>query len=333
MKTLVIGGTGFLGYYVALELAPLRDEVVLFGRGKLLLGQNLPAQVRIQTGDMASLDASGLADLVRDFDEIVFAAGKDDRTLVKVSPLEYFMHENVTMLERVFRAMFHAKESSRVKAFVLFNSFFATAARRHPEWKLAETHPYIHSRMMQQKLIDTFRPKLPEVGFSILEIPFVMGTIPGEAGLFTPLALWLRRLPFVVIFPGTISLVTAQDVAKATRHALESPQGLGALPLSSWDVSWKEWIDLFLEEMDVTRPVFVLPKGFFNQTFSAMSVLLKLRGYQSGLDQKLLAELLCKDLAVGLSPDWPGEEASPEEKKRRVKASIREIVKSAEHVR
>lgn len=293
-KTLVLGGAGFLGYHLALELAPHRQAVVLYGRGILPVQAVLPKTVTLIHGNLDSLSSEKLVELLGGFDEIIFAAGKDDRKWIKGSAWQLFFHENVTLLERVLVAL----RGLPVQSFVLYNSFFATAARKHPEWGLEKRHPYIASRLGQQALIEEHRPHLGELGITVLEIPFVMGALPGRPSLFVPLLKSLRRFPIMIVLDGSISLASAQDIALATKIALESPRGLGVLPITTFNLNWKEWIELILKEMQIARPVLILPKWLIQIAFTSYYYVLKWRGLEMGLDLRFLAMLLGQKLAV-----------------------------------
>lgn len=299
-RTLVFGGTGFLGYHLAQELAPFREEVVLFGRGEFCSAAQtlLPSNVRVQHGDIGGLTAAKLHELADTFDEVVYAAGADDRRLVNLkkyaSPAAYFHEQNVDILQRVLTACVEKP----VKSFVLYNSYFATQARLHPEWRLAEKHPYIASRVAQVTMIEQYAADFPNVRFGILEIPFVMGATPGHPSLFAPLVQSLRRMPVFFVFPGKTALITAQDVARATRKALTSPPGSVHVALNSYGIEWRDWINEILKCMQVRRSVVVLPSSVFQSMMHLAHLGLRLSGKGSGLDLRVLMDLLGQDLSL-----------------------------------
>ncbi len=323
-RTLVFGGTGFLGYYLAQELASHREEVVLFGRGTFSTAAKtqLPDNVRVQRGDIGGMTASELRELVEVYDEIVYAAGADDRRLVNLekyaSPAAYFHEQNVGLLERVLTASM----GRRIQSFVLYNSYFATHARLHPEWRLTEKHPYIASRVAQVRLIEKYAADWPGVSFGILEIPFVMGATPGHPSLFAPLVQSLRRMPVFFVFPGKTVLITAQDVARATRIALTRPPSSVYVPLETYGIEWSAWIKEILRCMHVRRPVAVLPLAMFKAGCHLGHLGLRLSGKGSGLDLRVLMDFLGQDLSL------PGGKDAAEGLPPEMMDAIRDLVAS-----
>ena len=79
MKTLVIGGTGFLGAYIVDELLANAQPVAVLTRNPDRARQEMPAGVEIIEGDLAGLDQDALTSMLTPFSKLVFAAGVDER--------------------------------------------------------------------------------------------------------------------------------------------------------------------------------------------------------------------------------------------------------------
>jgi nucleoside-diphosphate-sugar epimerase len=69
---------------------------------------------------------------------LIFAAGADDRTIPDAPAYPFFYKANVESTARLLRL---ARQAG-VKKAVVFSSYFVYFARKWPEMKLGEKHPY-----------------------------------------------------------------------------------------------------------------------------------------------------------------------------------------------
>ena len=107
-------------------------------------------QVKVHLCDIASLTDDELILLFQGYDALVFAAGVDDRVTPKRPAYPFFVKHNVESVKRVFSL---AREAG-VKRGVVLGSYFAYFDRLWPEMKLSQHHPYIRSRVEQDKSSD-----------------------------------------------------------------------------------------------------------------------------------------------------------------------------------
>ena len=103
MKVLVIGGTGFLGYYTCLKLLARGHAVSALARPPLPTEDLLPAEVRLTLADLDSLPDEELLELLRGQDGLIFAAGVDDRVDPASPAYPFFYKGNVLATERMMQ--------------------------------------------------------------------------------------------------------------------------------------------------------------------------------------------------------------------------------------
>lgn len=83
MKVTIIGGTGLLGYHAMRELIKRGHKVSILALPPLPAVGLFPEDVSIHLRDLNQLADAEVADLLRDQDAVVFAAGVDDRVTPK----------------------------------------------------------------------------------------------------------------------------------------------------------------------------------------------------------------------------------------------------------
>jgi nucleoside-diphosphate-sugar epimerase len=76
---------------------------------------------------------------------LIFAAGVDDRVVPKAPAWEFFRRGNVEATRRIVR---FARQAG-LGHMVVFSSYFVAFNRLWPLLKMAETHPYLSSRVAQ----------------------------------------------------------------------------------------------------------------------------------------------------------------------------------------
>ena len=156
-----------------------------------------------------------LISLFRGKDVLVFAAGVDDRATPKKPAYPFFVKHNVESVKRVFTL---ARQAG-VSRGVVLGSYFAYFDRLWPEMKLAVHHPYIRSRVEQTKA--AFDAGQDEMSISVLELPYIFGSMPGRVPLWKPLIKDILS-PFPLFYPaGGTTCVTVHQVAQAICGAVE----------------------------------------------------------------------------------------------------------------
>jgi nucleoside-diphosphate-sugar epimerase len=212
---LIVGGTGTIGGYIALEAHSLGYAVTIGGR-KSMKGVPILEDLPFIKADYVAGEYT--SDILSVFDSIVFSAGADMRHVPEnTSADEYYLRSAESTVE-------FARLSRRagVERFVHIGSFYWHIA---PE--LVEKTPYIRSRKMAAEGIAS----LSRPGFHAcsLDAPWVVGTVPGMISpIFAAYVQFaegkLGMDPSVI--DGNSNFVTVEALAAATIAALEKSESV-----------------------------------------------------------------------------------------------------------
>lgn len=249
MRIVVIGGTGFLGYFTCRELLARGHSVVAVG-----LRRPEPGSMPHGT-EVAVLDANRCADseldgLLRGADVLIHAAGADGRNAFPAPAIAGFRRENVEPLHRLFPAM----RRSGTGRLVIFGSYYTALARSHPHLQILERNAYPRSRAEQADL--AFRLAGDEIDVSILELPYIFGGAPGRGTLWGFIMGHVSAPGDVTVPAGGSACVTASQVAQAAAGAAEASRGRRHFPIGGENLTYGQIYRSFAAAVGV-EPRFV----------------------------------------------------------------------------
>ena len=143
MKVFLIGGTGLLGSEAAKVLIERGHEVISIALPPLPQGAVLPEQMQIEFGNYLEMSDDELKKYMTGCEGFVFAAGVDERVEGPAPIYDLYKKYNIDPVKRLLGI---AKECG-VKHAAICGSYFSYFAKCRKDLKLAETHPYIRSRL------------------------------------------------------------------------------------------------------------------------------------------------------------------------------------------
>ncbi|MDQ2586584.1 NAD(P)H-binding protein [Saccharothrix yanglingensis] len=284
MRVVVVGASGLIGQHV---VARLRES----GHGVTSVARTARAGVD-HALDATAAAAADFRALLAGHDGVVFAAGADDREAPRGPAYPVFHRGNVAPVVRLLTA---AREEGLTRAAVI-GSYYTHFHREHPEWRLAERHPYVRSRVEQARgAREAAGPDLP---VAVLELPFVFGRardrLPNWAG---PLDAWVRSRSPLLAPPGGSAATTVAHVAEVAVDALERASGED-LPVSLENLTWKDMFGRIAAAAGHARPVRALPGAPVRAGLVLTGLAHRARGRQSGLDPRHLGDLVLRELFV-----------------------------------
>lgn len=286
MKILVVGNTGFLGYYIVQTLLANGHHVT--GVSLTPAPKELPdlPLMRQVLADLNQLSDEELLELLDGMEGLIFAAGVDDRTIPAAPAYPFFHQANVESTRRLMRLARRAG----VRKAVILSSYFVYFARLWPEMKLGEKHPYIRSRLEQ---IDAANEEAgDELNVSFLLLPYIFGVLPGKIPLWKPLVDYIgSRLPWVFYPAGGTAMVSVDEVARAAVAALERGEAGMEYPIVSHNLSWVEFIGGIQKYLGKPKPVFTLPNWLVRQGARFLEFGIRRKGKESGLDPLAFIDL------------------------------------------
>ncbi len=240
MKTLVVGGTGFIGGATALHLSDLGHEVTIMSRSRPK-GRSRLNDLPFQPGNYVeeSFDDGRL----EGFDWLVFCAGNDLSDFPEdgsVSEAEFFEKSNIVALPRFFEQARDAGISRAVYAGSLY-SYVA------PE--NIETIPYVRSRHLADQAIRSLSS--PTFNVCTCALPNITGYIEGfSVPLWCSLAQYAEgKLEGVPDFapPGGLNFMTCQSVAEAMLGGLERGESGRSYLVGDVNLAWKDFFELWFK--------------------------------------------------------------------------------------
>ena len=299
-KLLILGGTGFLGYYTTMLALKKGYEVGSISLDDVNLEGWYPKEVEVQFTDLFETSEDELVKMMKGYDYMIYSVGPDDRETPKAPAYEYFHRRLVVECAKCFRAA----ERAGIKKAACFNSYFAYFDRRNPELKLAEKHPYVRCRVEQAKLLNEQKKKMEVV---VLEFPYIFGSMPERMPIWK--SVFLDRYAYgkkKIAFPkGMTSMTAVEHIAEAAIGAIEYGKDGERYPVADENQSF----DFMLNTM--TGAVLPKPRKIWHPAkwMCAMGGNMvakaeKKQGNEPGLNLKLvMKEIMCSDTASCIEPE------------------------------
>ncbi|NCA97444.1 MAG: NAD(P)-dependent oxidoreductase [Bacteroidia bacterium] len=295
MKVFIVGGTGLLGSETARELIKRGHEVTAIALPPLPPGALLPKEMKIEFGDYVQMKDKEMEKLLQGIDAVVFAAGVDERIEGPAPIYDFYKKFNIDGLERLLCI---AKKVG-VKHFSICGSYFSYFAKKWPELELTRHHPYIRSRIDQEKMALSYA----EDGFdvSILELPYIFGAQKGRKPVWVFLIEAIAKMKNNTFYTkGGTTMVTVKQVAQGIAGALEKTRGAVAYPFGYYNYEWKDFLRIVHRHMGYPekRKVITIPGFLFALQGKKINQTRKANGHEGGLDLVKFTKLQTSNLFI-----------------------------------
>jgi len=292
MKVFMIGGTGLLGSTAARKFIEAGHYVTSLALPPLPKGALIPESMNLIFENYISMTDQAIIEYMQDASIFIFAAGIDERIEGKAPIYEMYYKYNIAPLERLIKL---AKIASVRKTIVL-GSYFSYFVREWQDLHLYDHSPYIRSRVDQANMALSYSDK--RMGVAILELPYIFGTQPGRKPVWVFLVEQLKKMPFFTFYPkGGTAMLTVEQVGEAiTKIAYGDYEG--NLPIGYYNLTWKEMLRYFHEEMKLKRSIVTIPKCLYSLALSFIKRKYKRMGIESGLDFHDLAEVMSRNAFI-----------------------------------
>jgi nucleoside-diphosphate-sugar epimerase len=241
--TLVLGGTGLLGYHTTLEL--LRRGYGVTTLSLPLDGPSfLPEQVDAHWGDLTALSDAELLDLLAGKHAVFYAVGADERTTPPAPAAAFFYRANVLPTQRLARL---ARQAGVAK-FVVYGSYTAEFAEQWPDLGYRTRNGYPRTRLAQEEVAYLEGDGAMDV--MVLRLPYIFGIVPGQRPLWQMfLDIVAGQEGAVPVLGGATSSVTVGQVAQAAVGAMERGEHGGRYPINAYDLTYAEFHRLCCEAL------------------------------------------------------------------------------------
>lgn len=297
MKVCLIGGTGLLGSEAARELIARGHQVKAIALPPLPEGAVLPPEMEISFNNYMTMTDDEILEMFEGCEGFIFAAGIDERVEGPPPVYDLFKKYNIEPLERLLRL---AKESG-VKHSVVHGSYFSYFAKEWKDLNLTEHHPYIRSRIDQEKMALSFADDNFDV--AILELPYIFGAQPGRKPVWVFLIENIRAMGKTTLWPkGGTTMVTVKQVAQATAGALEKNKGGQSYPIGYYNMTWKEMLTIMHKHMgEPDRKIVTIPTFLFKLNAKKMQKDFVARNIEPGLNMIEFVKLQCANQFIDKS--------------------------------
>ena len=242
LKTLVVGGAGFVGSAASILLHDAGHEVTIMSRSRPRPGSRLDG-LRFMQGNYIEDDFSD-GRLLEGYDGLVFCAGNDFGNYpqdASVSEADFFEKANIVGLPRFFEA---AKRAG-ISRSVYMGSFYSFVAPQ-----VMDTIAYVRPRHISDATIRA----LSSPGFNVCScaLPWIVGHTPGLTvphwHALTLLAQGkLDGVPESAP-PGGANFMSSKAVAQCMLGGLERGESGKSYLIGDENLSWKAFFELWFAE-------------------------------------------------------------------------------------
>lgn len=296
---MIIGGTGFLGYYTAKNalakgwevssISILDDDLV-----NKDLASWFPKEIDNHILDVFSAKEEELIELMKGYDYMVYAVGPDDRYTPKAPAYDFFHYRLVESCAKVFKAA----DKARIKKAVVYNSYFAYFDRRYPEMKLADKHHYIRCRVEQAKLLNEQKENMEVV---VLELPYIFGSMEARLPIWRDVFLdrYVSGKKTVYFSKGSTTMIAVEHIAEAGVGALLYGKDGERYPIGDQNKSYKWMLETMAKAKGVNKKVLLPPTWLCVIGAKAIEKGFHKQGLEGGLDYALvMKEIMSIDLVI-----------------------------------
>jgi nucleoside-diphosphate-sugar epimerase len=197
---------------------------------------------------------------------------------------------------RVYRS---AKKAG-VKRMIILGSYFCYFNRKWPDMHLAEYHPYIHSRVEQEKI--AIENSSQDMEIIVLELPYIFGSAKGRVPLWKPLVDYiLSRMPLFYMKGGS-NMISVEAVAKAVTGAIKWGKGGECYTIGDQNLSWTELIDKILLYGKKKKSVKIVPDWIIRIAGAVIYLILLLKRKESGLHPRIFMRIQTKEAFFDPAP-------------------------------
>ncbi len=294
MHIFIVGGTGLLGAAAAEEFLKRGHNVKTLALPGIPEGTILPEKMEITFGNYMEMSDEELLTQLEGCDCVVFAAGVDERVDFPAPVYPSYIKYNI---EPVKRFLSLAKKQGAKKAVVL-GSYFAYFNRMRPDLQLGKAHPYIRSRIEQEKVAMSFAGEGMDV--AIMELPYIFGTQKGRRPVWTIFVQKILDMGPVTFWPkGGTALLTVRQVAESIVGAAEKNKGGNFYPVATENYDWKTLMAQVHIGMGLPkRKVVYIPECFFRLYGFGLQKITERKGVEPGLNYVELSKIMYSEVYI-----------------------------------
>jgi nucleoside-diphosphate-sugar epimerase len=253
MKVLMIGGTGYLGYFSVWELVERGHQVIAVGLPPAPEPGYLPDSVTVVLQNMDDLSDPEVLQLIDGCDGVVYGGGADGRNTFPPPAILGYRQANVDPIKRLIPLM----QQVGSQQLTILGSYYTALDRTFPSLRIAERHPYVTSRLEQSQV--AFELAGGSLAVAILELPYIFGAAPNRGTLWGSYIKQIQAQEVVDVPSGGTACVTARQVGWSVAAACERVQGHKHYAIVEDNLTYGQIYGLFAEALNLRRSFQVIP--------------------------------------------------------------------------
>lgn len=296
-RVFIAGGTGFLGYYSALQFLKKRCLVSSIALpNEIETDSWFPKEIDLSFGDLFKMSEQEITELIKDKnpDTFVYCLGPDDRITPSYPAYEFFRLRLVDYCVKICRSA----KNAGIKRCIVLNSYFAYFDRIQ-NGLLSKRHPYIRSRI-EQALAVTELGEEGTFDVMILELPYIFGSMPGRLPIWKSVFIdRFKKLPAIFFPDGGTAAIHVTGVAEAVFAAACNGDNGKRYPVNSINIKYRKMIGYMFSFSGIKKKFINLPgwAGYISGIF--VNLKYRIKGLQSGLEiSDLMLNILPKDFFI-----------------------------------
>ncbi len=253
MKVLMIGGTGYLGYFSVWDLVRRGHQVIAMGLPPAPEPGYLPDEVAVVLRNIDDLSDDDVVSLLNDCDAVVYGGGADGRNTFSPPAIAGYRQANVAPMQRLIPLM----QQAGSQRLVILGSYYTALDRTFPLLRIADRHPYVTSRLEQNQV--AFELAGSTLSVAILELPYIFGAAPNRGTLWGSYIKQVQAQEEVSVPAGGTACVTAQQVGWAVAAACERVEGHKHYAIVEDNLTYQQIYGLFADALQLKRTFQSIP--------------------------------------------------------------------------
>lgn len=253
MKVLMIGGTGYLGYFSVWELVRRGHQVIAMGLPPSPEPGYLPDEVAVVLENIDNLSDDDVLKLLDGCDAIVYGGGADGRNSFPPPVIAGYRQANVEPIRRLIPLM----QQVGNQKLVILGSYYTALDRTFPLLQIAQRHPYVTSRLEQSQVAFELAGK--DLAVAILELPYIFGAAPNRGTLWGSYIKQVQEQEQVLVPAGGTACVTARQVGWAVGAACDRVEGHKHYAIVEDNLTYEQIYGLFADALQLKRRFQTIP--------------------------------------------------------------------------
>lgn len=290
----IAGGTGFLGYYSALQFLKQGVNVSTIALDENINEKSwLPSEIGISFGNLFSMSEAEIVELLQGkaYDTFVYALGPDERITPKAPAYDFFHEKLVVQCLKICTAA----KLAGIKRCIIMNSYF-THFDKISHGQLSAHHPYVKCRREQAEAIVGIGVA-DKFDVMIIELPYIFGEMPGRIPIWKAVFVEkFKELPAIFFPGGGTTAIHVTGVAQCiVAAAYNGENGKHYLPATA-NLKYRDMITYMMASAGFPKKFIKMPA--FLGYLVGLTLIKKVRkeGLQSGLHMaKIMTDILSRD--------------------------------------